>query len=198
MPNGLGSTLLTFYGDAVDKPGNLRFGFAADSAHQDAGLIGGEDQVPRSADPEWSRCGRPCERMKGGSAVAHRRAPLWLPTFDGDFNDVVYGAQPVCGHAAVVSSVGFHHIRYLECFLEGLEGYSPAGQLSSVLLPGDIWSRPEIQTQLLILVPFQPLSSCFESWTLTYKPSAMHSNSRVSPLRTILVLVDPSGYMNPG
>lgn len=63
---GLWSTFLTFYGDAVDKPGNLRFGLAADSAHQDAGLIGGEDQVPRSADPEWSRCGRGCERMKGG------------------------------------------------------------------------------------------------------------------------------------
>lgn len=133
-----------------------------------------------------------------GCAVARSRAPLWLPTFDGDFNDVVCGAQPVCGRAAVVSSVGFHHIGYLECFLEGLEGYSPAGQLSSVLLPGDIWSRPEIQTQLLIFVPFQPLSSCFESWALTYKPSAMHSNSRISPLRTILVLVDPSGYMNPG
>lgn len=81
-----------------------------------------------------------------GSAGAHGRAPLWLPTFDADFNDVVDGAQPVCGCAAVVSSVGFHHIGYLECFLEGLEGYSPAGQLSSIFLPGDIWSRPEIQT----------------------------------------------------
>lgn len=149
-------------------------------------------------EPLWKRV-REDERWNvQGSAVAPSRAPLWLLTFDGDFNDVVYGGQPVCGHAAVVSSVGFHHIGYLECFLEGLEGYSPAGQLSSVLLPGDIWSRPETQTQLLIFVPFHPLSSCFESWVPTYKPSAMHSNSRVSPLRTILVLVDPSGYMNPG
>ena len=32
----------------------------------------------------------------------------------------------------------------------------------------------------------------------TYKPSAMHSSSRVSPLRTILVLVAPRGSMKPG
>lgn len=57
--------LLTFYGDAVDKPGNLWFGLAADSASQDSGLVRSKDQVPRSADPEWSRCGGRCENMKG-------------------------------------------------------------------------------------------------------------------------------------
>lgn len=32
----------------------------------------------------------------------------------------------------------------------------------------------------------------------TYKPSAMHSSFRVSPLRTILVLVAPRGVIKPG
>lgn len=53
-----GVTLLTLYADSIDEPGDLRFGLSADSTGQDAGLIGGEDQVPGSADPERSRCGR--------------------------------------------------------------------------------------------------------------------------------------------
>lgn len=44
-----------------------------------------------------------------------------MHTFDGDLNDVVCGAQPVGGRAAVVSSVRFHHIGNLECFLERLK-----------------------------------------------------------------------------
>lgn len=63
--------LLTFYGDAVDKPGNLRFGLAADSAGQDSGLVRSEDQVPRSADPEWGRCGGRCESMKRALSTPH-------------------------------------------------------------------------------------------------------------------------------
>lgn len=53
-----GVTLLTLYEDSVDEPGDLRFGLSADPTGQAAGLIGGEDQVPGSADPERSRCGR--------------------------------------------------------------------------------------------------------------------------------------------
>lgn len=142
-------TLLTFYGDTVDKPANLGFGLTTNSASQDTGLVRREDQVPRSADPEWSRC----EGMKGVISTLllfsistsvlnlHHHG---LRTFDDDFNDVVCGTQPVCGCAAVVSSVRFHHVGNLECFLEGLKGYPTARQLSSILLPGDIWSRPAI------------------------------------------------------
>lgn len=50
----------------------------------------------------------------------------------------------------------------------------------------------------MTLEQFQLFFSFYKCWVLTYKPSAMHSNSRVSPLRTILVLVDPIGYINPG
>lgn len=50
----------------------------------------------------------------------------------------------------------------------------------------------------MTLEQFQLFFSFYKCWVWTHKPSAMHSNSRVSPLRTILVLVDPIGYMNPG
>lgn len=128
----------------------------------------------------------------------HSLTPYWLRTFHGDFNDVVCNTQPVCGRAAVLSSVTFHHIGNLECFLEGLKGYPTARQLSSIFLPGDIWSRPVIDRNTNTSIDFGAISAVFKSWVLTYKPSAMHSNSRVSPLRTILVLVDPIGYMNLG
>lgn len=59
-------------------------------------------------------------------------------------------------------------------------------------------SLSEIQTQVLTFELIQLFFSCSSCSVLTYKPSAMHCNSRVSPLRTILVLVVPIGYMNSG
>lgn len=43
---------------------------------------------------------------------------------------------------------------------------------------------------------FLPCPSCIKM--STYKPAAMHSSSRVSPLRTILVLLVPRGIMKRG
>ncbi len=64
------------------------------------------------------------------------------PTFDSNLDDVLCSAQVVCGCTAVVPSVSFIHIRNLECFLEVLKGHPAARQLSSILLPGDLWSGP--------------------------------------------------------
>lgn len=67
-----------------------------------------------------------------------------LHTFDSDLDDVLCSAQAVCGCTAVVPSISFIHIRNLECFLEVLKGHPVARQLSSILLPGDLWSGPVI------------------------------------------------------
>ena len=69
-----------------------------------------------------------------------------LHTFDNDLDDVVRSAQLVYGRAAVVPGVGFTHVRNLERFLEVLKGRPAARQLSSILLPGDIWSGPVTDT----------------------------------------------------
>lgn len=69
----------------------------------------------------------------------------YLRTFDSDFDDVVCAAQVVCCRTAVVSSITFNHIRNPESFLEVLKRHSAAGQLSSILLPGNIWSGPVIE-----------------------------------------------------
>lgn len=209
--------LLTFYGDAVDKPGNHRFRLTTDSASQDACLIRRKDQVPRSADPEWSRC----ERMTGVISTL-----LWFPF------------QTSCkwwGQRSELSSTTLHHngcvpftvTLMMWCTVPSrfvaVQRYSPASVSTTSEILSVFWkvwkdtlllgssppsfcqeisgvglSLTEIQTQVLTLKLFQLFFSCFKCWVLTYKPSAMHSNSRVSPLRTILVLVDPIGYMNLG
>lgn len=83
--------LLTFYGNAVDKPGNHRFRLTTDSASQDACLIRCKDQVPRSADPEWSRC----ERMTGVISTL-----LWFP---------FQTSCKWCGQCSELSSTTLHH-----------------------------------------------------------------------------------------
>lgn len=65
-----------------------------------------------------------------------------LHTFNSDLDDVVYSAQVVCGCTAVVPSISFIHIRNLEYSLEVLKGHPAARQLSSIFLPGDLWSGP--------------------------------------------------------
>lgn len=61
-------------------------------------------------------------------------------TFDSDLDDVVCSAQVVCGRTAVVPTVVFIHIRNFERFLEVIEGHPAARELSSILLPRDLWS----------------------------------------------------------
>lgn len=85
-----------------------------------------------------------------------------LRTFDSDLDDVLYSAQAVCGCTAVVPSIGFIHIRNLECFLEVLKGHPVARQLSSILLPGDLWSGPVIDeiTQLYVSLTNIAVKQC--------------------------------------
>lgn len=65
-----------------------------------------------------------------------------LHTFNRDLDDVLCSAQLVCGCTAVVPSVSFIHVRNLKRFLEVIKGHPAARQLSSILLPGDLWSGP--------------------------------------------------------
>lgn len=63
-------------------------------------------------------------------------------TFDSDLDDVVYSALVVCGRAVVVASISFIHIRNLQHFVEVMERHPADWQLTSILLPGDVWSGP--------------------------------------------------------
>lgn len=150
--------------------------------------------------------------------MKHRNNWFKGHTFDSDLDDVVCSAQAVCGCTAVVPSISFIHIRNLEGFLEVVNGRPAARQLSSILLPGDLWSgsvAEAVTTRCFFLgylqVLWMPWQFLIKKTLLyhiikfislqqmpTYKPSAMHSSSRVSPLRTILVLVVPRGIMKPG
>ncbi len=151
--------LLTVYGDSIDKPANLGFGLSTDSTGQDASLIGGEDQVPGSADPERSRCEWKTAIQERGviflkiimktslSFLLMREARqeynwLRLFTFDSDLDDMACNAQPVCGWTAVLPTISFIHIRNSQCSLKVLKGHPAVRQLSSILLPGDLWSGP--------------------------------------------------------
>ena len=48
--------VLTVDGHAVDGPGDLGLGVSADSTIEDSRLVGGQDEVPGSADPERRGC----------------------------------------------------------------------------------------------------------------------------------------------
>lgn len=108
--------------------------------------------------------------MKGGISTLqtdskwtflHSLTPEWPPTFYGDLNDVVCGTQPVCGRAAVLPSVCFHHIGNLEGFLVGLNRYPTARQLSTILLPGDIRSGPAVARNTNTSIDFRAISAVF-------------------------------------
>lgn len=77
-----------------------------------------------------------------------------LHTFDSDLDDVVCAAQAVRGRTAVVAGVSFVHVRNPERFLEVVDGRPAAWQLAPILLPGDTWSGPVIETISNTLILF--------------------------------------------
>lgn len=137
---------------------------------------------------------------------------ILIITFHSDLDDVGYRTQLVGGRTAIVASVSFNYIRNFQCFPKVVEGHPAVWKLPPFLLPGDIWSWPISQKpwnwgswqwntgprKKKDIHPSDKTKFSAVKQMPTYNPSAMHSSSKVSPLRTILVLEVPRGNMKLG